>query len=191
MRRSKTKSNINKNDDYYCGLDLSLTGTGIVILNHDGSLVHHDVLKNKFMGIPRLHFLKTSIINLMNFYRPKVICIENYSMGSRAGQAFSIGELGGVIKLGLFNMDLTYNLVAPTQLKKFITGKGQCEKSMIILKVFKQWGWEPPDDNQADAYGLAQIARALKVRPIKLLAPQKEVIKVLINPPEPKKKKKK
>lgn len=79
-------------------------------------------------------------------------------MGSRAGQAFSIGELGGVIKLMLHMNKIPYTDVPPTVLKKFVTGKGTAMKDDIMLHVYKKWGWTAPDNNQADAYGLARMA---------------------------------
>jgi crossover junction endodeoxyribonuclease RuvC len=50
--------------------------------------------------------------------------------------------------------------VAPTSLKKYITGKGtKVQKNQILLQVYKKWGVEFTDDNAADSYGLARIAR--------------------------------
>ena len=51
--------------------------------------------------------------------------------------------------------------VAPTSLKKFVTGKGNAKKDLMLLSVYKRWGFDTTNDNKADAYGLAQFGRAL------------------------------
>ena len=96
-------------------------------------------------------------------------------MGSRAGQAFSIGELGGVIKLMLYLRDWEYKDVAPTQVKKFGAKKGNASKDQVMMNVYKEGGFEASDNNVCDAFVLAQIARALK-QTVPLRSYQTEVI---------------
>jgi crossover junction endodeoxyribonuclease RuvC len=182
----------NKEPLFYMGLDLSLTGTGVIVLNSDNEVEMNKTLKSKLKGMARLYHIREEIKFSVELWKPKVICIEGYSMGSRAGQAFSIGELGGVIKLMFFEKDYVPYLVPPTRLKKFITGGGKAEKDMILMKVFQRWGFEAADNNQADAYGLAKIAKELKAPESESLnKAQLEVIHDILNPPEPKKKGKK
>lgn len=140
------------------GLDLSLTGTGYVVLDSTGVVLDHGTIKTKVFGMERLQFIKAQVASLLSIYEPLSACVEGYSMGSRAGQAFNIGELGGVIKLMLHMNKIPYTDVPPTVLKKFVTGKGTAMKDEIMLHVYKKWGWTAPDNNQADAYGLARMA---------------------------------
>lgn len=161
------------------GLDLSLTGTGFVVLDDHAHVITAGTIKTKNVGMPRLHEIKMYVNNLLQSYQPTQVCVEGYSMGSRAGQAFSIGELGGIIRLMLWHTSTRYQDVPPTSLKKFVTGKGTAMKDEIMLHVFKRWGWEPGDNNQADAYGLARIAWHLEHGTQGLIAPQLEVMKGL------------
>lgn len=140
------------------GLDLSLTGTGYVVLDSTSAVLAHGTIKTKVFGMERLQIIKAEIASILSQYEPLSVCVEGYSMGSRAGQAFSIGELGGVIKLMLHMNKIPYTDVPPTVLKKFVTGKGAAMKDEIMLHVYKKWGWTAPDNNQADAYGLARMA---------------------------------
>jgi len=72
-------------------------------------------------------------------------------------------SLGGIVKLSLYsyfnNRDGQYPLIVPpTNLKKYVTGKGNgVSKSQMLLQVYKKWGVEFNDDNAADSYGLAHL----------------------------------
>jgi len=173
--------------DNYLGLDLSLTGTGIVVLDAAGKVIKSSTIKTQFKGMMRLTYIRNQIAGVIDLYQPKTICIEGYSMGSRAGQAFSIGELGGVIKAFLYEVGYTTYLIPPSRLKKFIVGGGRAEKDMIMMKVYKNWGWEPSDNNVADAYGLCRIAMELAKPSNGLNKAQQEVIHDILHPPAPKK----
>lgn len=162
------------------GLDLSLTGTGLVVLDIAGHVLDAMTISSKLRDMERLAFIRSTIGKVFSNYEPGLACIEGYSMGSRAGQLASIGELGGVVKLLLHRNNFPYQIVAPTQLKKFATGKGNGAKDEVMMHVYKRWGWEAKDNNQADAYVLARIALSLEGEEA-LTAPQKEVIAALEN----------
>jgi hypothetical protein len=74
-----------------------------------------------------------------------------------------LGELGGVVKVELRNLDFLNDgkypmIVPPTVLKKYVTGRGTgVQKAQILLQVYKKWGVEFPDDNAADSFGLAHL----------------------------------
>lgn len=145
--------------NYYIGIDLSLTNTGIIVLNSEGHLVDQHSIKPKSKGDERLVEIKTQLHYYLSKYdEPFSICIEGYSYGSKnRGLPFQIGELGGVIKSSLFEKGLQYKLVPPTTMKKFITGKGNAKKEEIQSSIKQKWGIEFTDNNLADAYGLARV----------------------------------
>ena len=51
--------------------------------------------------------------------------------------------------------------IAPAQLKKFITGKGNCKKDLMLKEIYKRWGVDFDDDDCADAYALVEFAMAV------------------------------
>ena len=67
--------------------------------------------------------------------------------------------------------------VSPSQLKKYITGKGRAEKNQILLHTYKRWGVEFANDNAADSFGLAKIAAGEAKNKA-----QEEVLKALQDP---------
>lgn len=161
------------------GLDLSLTGTGVVILDRAGSPVHAETISCKFQGMERLAFIRGSVASLLSRHSPLLTCVEGYSFSSRQSHAHALGELGGVIRLLLHRNGFIYHDIPPSTLKKFVTGKGNAMKDEVMMNVYKRWGFEAKDNNQADAYGLARISLALEDEDDKLIAPQREVIKAL------------
>jgi Holliday junction resolvasome RuvABC endonuclease subunit len=82
--------------------------------------------------------------------------MEGYAYGSQLSNM--LGELGGMVKLTLFEKNLYPAIVAPTMLKKYVTGKGKgISKSQMLLNTYKKWNIEFDDDNAADSYGLAHL----------------------------------
>ncbi|MCX5318137.1 hypothetical protein [Streptomyces sp. NBC_00154] len=47
--------------------------------------------------------------------------------------------------------------VAPTSVKKFVTGSGRADKDKMLLAVYMRWQFEAPNHDVADAYTLARI----------------------------------
>jgi crossover junction endodeoxyribonuclease RuvC len=88
-----------------------------------------------------------------------LIVMEGYSNASKFGRE-AMGELGGMVKLEIYEQWDVPLIVPPTSLKKFVTGKGNAKKNEMLLGVYKQWGVEFSDDNQADAYALEQFGIA-------------------------------
>lgn len=141
----------------YLGLDLSLTATGYCVLH---SSFETGVIKTKKKGLVRLDYIRSKITECVGNCKPRMVVLEGYSFGSRVGQAFSIGELGGVVKRALWKMDQDVMIVPPTCLKKFVSGKGNTSKDIILMKVLKKYGVEFTDNNECDAFALAQMGRA-------------------------------
>lgn len=165
---------------YIHGHDLSLTSSGIVVLNKNGLLIHSELIKTKSRGMRRLHEIETRLASIMKQFPPTLVCIEDYAKGSKNGMVFNIGELGGVAKLQLYRKGIDYLDVAPKTLKKYVTGNGNAGKPEMKAAVHKNWKFETKSDDLADAYGLAKISQALIYREYKLLtATQKEVIRLL------------
>lgn len=59
-----------------------------------------------------------------------IIYMEGYSMGS-TGRVFNIAENAGLLKHYLWKRKYTYNVVPPTVIKKFATGKGNANKQFL------------------------------------------------------------
>ena len=154
------------------GIDPSLTSTGIVVLR--GNKVELAVTtKNKpeLGTIDRVRLIYERIVCVAEsltdgekWQAPDLIVIEGFSYGSKGRSVFDIAYLGWRIREELERLRTEDNIpwleVPPSQLKKFATGQGNANKEIILQQVYKRWGVEFSDNNQADAYVLARIGEA-------------------------------
>lgn len=137
-------------------LDLSLAETGFAIFDKDKKLTLSGIIQTKpFKGVERLEFIRDKINYLLYEHTIDTAIIEDYAYAGK-GRVFNIGELGGVVKLLLYDSNIKINTVTPTELKKFITGKGNAKKELMLLKVYKKYKIEFTNNNQCDAFALGK-----------------------------------
>lgn len=190
---------------YFAGIDPSLSATAVVLIDESGVLKHSRVITTKLTGPARLQVIRDEAKReLYDLYSASSytqclvqVCIEHYAMGAKFGRELA-GELGGVLRVMMFENEIDYDEVPPLRLKQFATGKASAEKDHILLAVFKKWGIEFKTNDEADAFILAQMARVLwTVKSIgetgydrlKLMAYERDVIQNILNPAtKPKKK---
>ena len=141
----------------YVGIDLS-TKTGLVIILGSEIIVETEIKVDYKEDPSRMYDIVMKVVSLLK--KDDVICIEGFSYGSKGkGIGFQFG-IGHLLRVELFKRDIPYKLVTPSQLKKFVTGKGNTSKENMILPIFKRWGYEHESDNVRDAFILAKIAEA-------------------------------
>lgn len=157
------------------GIDPSLNNTAYCVLGN-GEPVIGKIGVGKRRGVERLLHIEQEITKLLACHQPLLVVIEGYSYAS-AHQAHQAGELGGVLRR-LFHVARTSWIdVAPPTLKKFITGKGNANKNLVILNVYKRWGVEVGSDDEADAFGLAKAGYYLMGGPCEgMTKPQREAL---------------
>ena len=143
------------------GLDPS-SNTGYVILDEEGELVKAGTVhfKPKSNRFDRYECYERKVRELLEDYEIDLVIIEGFSFAGKFNNSFQY-ELGTVYRMMLHKEDYPFIEVPPTSLKKFITGKGNTKKDKIMLDVYKRWDFDPADDNEADAYGLAQFGRGI------------------------------
>jgi crossover junction endodeoxyribonuclease RuvC len=150
----------------FIGIDPSLTGTAICVLEAHSSInykIEHLETISTTPKIPHLKRLKY-IVDRVALAIPKnsgYVVIEGYSFGSRGSAVFDLAELGGLLRMMLATDFEGYFEVAPSTLKKFVTGKGTSPKNLMLERCYKKFGVGSEtlkDDNQVDAFCLAQYA---------------------------------
>ena len=93
---------------------------------------------------------------------------EGISYGSsiRTKSIFDLAGLNYLLRNVFINKDrYEFTIAAPTNIKKFVTGKGNAKKTMIVdefLSHYNKLKCIPKVDDIADAYFMAQFARHLK-----------------------------
>lgn len=164
---------------YYIGIDPSLTGCAVAVIDDTGKLIDSQRFENKLRGVERLIFIRSKVRHILNTYGKDIkdIGIEGYARGAM-NRREEAGELGGILRVLIYENDLSYIDIAPSQLKKFATGKGNTQKDHVLLAVYKKWGIEFKSNDEADAFVAAQIVRAM-MEPVEALVYEKEVLKKL------------
>lgn len=147
-------------DKHVLGIDPSLTATGLVIYDVANSdIVAQHLLSSKHHGIRRLIDLRSQFVAFVTAHPVAMMCIEGYAYGMTDGSMLaSLGELGGALRMYLEDSNKQYYNVSPGTLKKYVTGKGNSKKQLMLMFTLKNWGVAFEDDNLCDAYGLARIA---------------------------------
>lgn len=169
----------------FVGIDPS-TKTGFVALDADGNVLRQKELTGVGDADPKR--MVTLIDEIMAHLQPDdLVCIEGFGFASQ--QAVQNGGIGWGIRMAMFRRGWSYVEVAPSQLKKYATGKGNTKKENMAVPIFKRWGFEDTSNNVTDAYVLARIAESLHKRTV-LVKEQAEVIEAIINPAVKKKPKK-
>jgi Holliday junction resolvasome RuvABC endonuclease subunit len=150
----------------YIGIDPSLTGTGVCILDAYGG---HSVrtIKTTPKTHPniyrRIDCIVNAITEIAGRHADPRICIERVFVSPKnMNSQQHLIVLGYMIRRMLFWGGLMFIEVSPMTLKKFVCGNGKAEKSMMLMRVYQHWDVSADDDNQADAVGLAHMAQAIE-----------------------------
>lgn len=138
------------------GIDPSLTSLGYAFVAANGKTVTGTVRSKFVTGPQRLRGIRDAVLNILNDAQPTLVAYEGYAMGrfSGGGRAFDLGELGGVLKLMIFESKIQLLLVPPTSLKLFATGSGRADKDAVRVAMAKHRGQLFKSDDEADAYAL-------------------------------------
>lgn len=144
----------------YLGIDASLEGTGLCLVSAVGAVLRVETVNPRGLrGMARLALIKAATTDFMRDAPVTGAAIEGYAFGA-VNQAFSLGEVGGVLRLLLHEWEVPYIDVPPINLKKFATGFTEADKPAMVAAAVAD-GALLSDHNQADAYFLARIALAL------------------------------
>ena len=147
-------------DPMFVGMDPSFNGFAIIVLDKDANIIEQRLIASNTKAE-----IEDRLIELEAGYEfiPNINCLHSVFLEGPAflanGKfALQMGALHFMIRLMLKRKGVNYHVIAPGTLKKFVTGKGNAKKDLILLKVYKKWGVEFENDNLADAYGLARMA---------------------------------
>ena len=149
------------------GLDLSLTSTGIAWTSGDDILTDKICPDMPKQEMPRYLFILEKIKEKCEEIKPDVIIIEGYSFGSRGSAITQLAELRGVLKYYFSINSIKWREIAPSSLKKFVTGSGRADKEAMADAAYWNWGvdflnWKK-DNDKCDAYCLIKMAQEEKI----------------------------
>lgn len=132
-------------------IDLSLTGTGYCTNTQNGT-IHTDPRR----GLERLAYVRSRVLELVRSERPHVAAVEAPSYGSsKPGSSRGAHERGGlhyVVQMALFDAGVPIALIPPTCRAKFISGKGNAGKDLVVQHACQRSGRIFDDNNACDAW---------------------------------------
>lgn len=175
----------------YAGLDLSLAGTAGVLLDEGGDVVSVLAFSSSKREAATLSAGSTRVLvapevkqgdaNAMWARTVHVaneisdwlalwadagclVGIEDHAFGARGTSIYQLGHLHGLVRYALQRKGYQWLLIAPTELKAAVTGKGNADKKAMMAvptpnlsqKVFGA----STRNNVVDAYWLAQTTLA-------------------------------
>lgn len=174
----------------FCGLDLSLAGTGAVMLSATGQVVSvlafttsskeesKPSAKYRITKAPlvkqgdakamwhRTVYVAAFIRNWIAEYAEPgcLFGIEDHAFGARGTSIYQLGHLHGLVRRDLQEADKHWLLIAPTELKAAVTGKGNADKEAMMAVPTpsldqKAFGTSTRN-NVVDAYWLARVMKA-------------------------------
>lgn len=142
------------------GVDASLSAFGIAL--PAGDLLTLKPKAGAAEPARRLHELARAVERALRLHppRPELVLIEGYDLHPRGiTSAHRLAELGGVIRLRLFELGVPYLEIPPASLKRYATGNGNANKDRMI-DAARALGATPADHDQADAFLLRHLGRA-------------------------------
>lgn len=139
------------------GLDPS-TKFGVAVVSESGGIIHHteEIEYKKESGLQRASSIVGRVLEIKEEYKPDLIVIEEMFVG-HSSSAIPIIGLGTILRYFLWQEDVTPLEVHPSTLKKWVAGSGKATKEQMMMHVLKNWGFESPTNNIADAVGLAMF----------------------------------
>ena len=126
---------------YFCGIDLSVTNTGLAVVEYLGDSKFSLIDIKSIAPNPRtkgfnkkLESLECFIFATESFSSikdSKFFVLENYSFGS-PGRLTDLAELAGLYKGHIIcGLGKSYDVIAPQTVKKIITGSGRADKNEV------------------------------------------------------------
>lgn len=140
------------------GIDLSLSESGVVILDNDARIIKQSIIStlSKDDIECRLLFIKEEIKLLLKEFKNIVVYVEGLSFASSGQGMLQLGALHYFIRIFLYENKFKYQVIPPTKLKKFVC-TGKAKKELMLKEVYKKWNFDTDNNNIADAYSLARM----------------------------------
>lgn len=110
--------------------------------------------------ISRTAYIVAQVEAFIDKHQPELVCIEDYAANAKF-QIIQMVTIGASIRMMLHRKEVPYCEVAPTDLKKYVTGSGSAKKPDMIRHVALKWGFVTKKDDLADAVALAMYANAM------------------------------
>lgn len=146
-----------------CGLDLSLTATGVALPLGGTAVISTSPKKS----LPfRLRYIRTSFLALwVEQCGHRTVAIVEDLPFTRNNAAGQLGMVHGIVRVALDELVdqgvcAGVVLVVPGSLKRYATGTGNANKQQMLAEAIRRLDYQGSDDNEVDALWLRQMGLA-------------------------------
>ena len=154
---------------YILGLDVSICHTGWALYDKaDGKFTYGVIEPPADMKdfLARMDFVRSQIAALLpgtvaTWKDTVFVTLEGLAFSANGNVALQLAGVGYFVRHALWRAGIKFKDITPNQGKKFLTGKHQCDKNLILKEVYKRYHFDVDDDNVADAINFNMIGRAM------------------------------
>lgn len=145
--------------NYVCGIDLSLTATGIAVIDLTKSWqpphYYTDTLKPpaKLDDLDRIEWLLSAIFN--HSQADSLTVLEGPAYGAQGRGQHERAGLWWIVRRWLDKRDIPVAVAPPSNVKKYATGNGLASKDVVLMAAARRFPLFSGDNNAADALWLA------------------------------------
>lgn len=140
-------------------LDPSLTATGVAMRDALDTPcgITYTIQPKKMKGAERLLYIRNEVKHLVTMEaKVPLVVIEGYAL--KAHGAVYAGELGGVIRLWLYEHGVPWVEVPPQILKMIATGKGNAKKELVRDAAIRRLEYPGSSQDEVEALWLLHLA---------------------------------
>lgn len=160
--QSETIFEKNANSLVILGIDPGSRYLGFGLLKISGSVIqflkHGVISKPNLLANERLGFIRSEMDLLISEYQPQVSVVEKVFLGKNPQSVFRLGLARGAILSSLAYFSVPIKELAPTEMKKKLTGYGHASKKSILQTIKRLLHLEENlEYDAADALGMAYV----------------------------------
>lgn len=144
------------------GIDPGLAIVGYGVIEHEGNRMtpvdYGKIITTPKETLPqRLQGIFTSMVELMETYRPDAVAVEELFFAKNVTTGIQVGHARGVILLVAYQKGCPLYEYTPMQIKQAVTGYGGAQKKQVqqMMKMLLHLEEIPQPDDVADALAVA------------------------------------
>lgn len=105
----------------------------------------------------RLSMFHTAVYELLQEFKPNLCALETCFLGKNPQSALKLGMVRGAIISAIYRLDIPLYEIAPTKIKKIVTGSGRAKKDEVALALKRLLSFELGDlsHDASDALAIA------------------------------------
>jgi len=132
-------------------IDQSISSTAICV-NGDIKTIKTSSSLHTFQ---RIKVIIDKIKEIIDSNKINCVSMEQYAFNMKNTSSLSVlMELGGNLKMLFYENGLEPIIISPKRWKKMILGNSSIDKNLILLEIYKRFGIECKNDDEADAYAM-------------------------------------